>query len=83
MTKTLNLPNADMPAHPLTITEKHEDGSTTQVPFLGITKREYFAAMALQGLLAGNTNENLSYQASNAVLIADELLKALDDNQNA
>ena len=50
----------------------------------GLTKREYFAAMALQGILA---NEELRYQlcrpnkigvAGYAIEQADELLKQLD-----
>lgn len=46
----------------------------------GLTKREYFAAMAMQGLLA---NEAHSYRtnlllAEYAVIVSDELINALN-----
>ena len=45
---------------------------------LGLTKREYFAALALQGLLAhGNT---LDEATEWAVYAADYLIEALNDN---
>ena len=44
----------------------------------GLTKREYFAALAMQGLLA---NQNLNYHferiANDSVDISDALIKAL------
>ena len=46
----------------------------------GLTKREYFAAMAMQGL-ANNWHRNDQDRqecANRAVLIADELIKALN-----
>lgn len=45
---------------------------------LGLTKREYFAAMAMQGLLA---NPNISCVTSDAVLYGDKLIKALNEIQ--
>jgi hypothetical protein len=42
----------------------------------GLTKREYFAAMAMQGLLA---NPNISCVTSDAVLYADKLIEALNE----
>lgn len=46
----------------------------------GLTKREYFAAMAMQGLLADPEarNQGSSSVASSAVMHADELIKALN-----
>jgi hypothetical protein len=44
-------------------------------PEEGLTKREYFAAMAMQGLLA---NPNISCVTSDAVLYADKLIEALN-----
>ena len=48
----------------------------------GLTKREYIAAMAMQGLLASETTENrfatLADLAESAVQQADELLLALE-----
>ncbi len=51
----------------------------------GFTKREYFAAMALQGLLARNTesptltiNGVKKYYEESAVIFADALIEALN-----
>ena len=61
---------------------EEEDGSEIYEP--GLTKREYFAAMALQGLLS--TSKALPDNAEIiAVKMADELIKALntqDENSN-
>lgn len=49
--------------------------------FGGLTKREYFASMAMQGLLsepAVQTKTHMECIAHNSVLIADELIKALN-----
>jgi hypothetical protein len=49
----------------------------------GLTKREYFAAMALQGILADGMDIHLHEQghAKKAVLYADALIKALNESQ--
>lgn len=45
----------------------------------GLTKREYFAAIAMQGLLANpNTLNRGGIIATESVIIADSLLKALE-----
>ena len=44
----------------------------------GLTKREYFAAMAMQGLIAREPN-SIEYIAFYAVDLADELIKALNE----
>jgi len=44
----------------------------------GLTKREYFAAKALQGLLANNTIIISKTVAEDAVKLADHLTKALN-----
>jgi hypothetical protein len=41
----------------------------------GLTKREYFAAMAMQGLLS---NPNTSFETRDAVIIADALIAELN-----
>ena len=50
----------------------------------GLTKREYFAAMAMQGILA-NTNIGANYipieQAMYSVKLADAIIKALNEIQ--
>ena len=44
----------------------------------GLTKREYFAALAMQGLLANHqTTAYHEHVPINAVTLADELIKAL------
>lgn len=52
---------------------------------LGLTKREYFASLAMQGMLANNLNvpntPNVEYVARLSVIAADELLKQLNDEQ--
>jgi hypothetical protein len=46
----------------------------------GLTKRELFAAMALQGLAANSDNYNtLAGDARSAVAAADELIDALNE----
>ena len=48
---------------------------------IGLTKREYFAAMALQGYLASvptDTIERPEYAASHAVKYADALIDELN-----
>lgn len=49
----------------------------------GLTKREYFAAMAMQGLLAHESSNSLSFEqtADAACIQADALIKALNENQ--
>lgn len=46
--------------------------------FGGLTKREYFAAMAMQGLIAGQWHNSMAQQA---VEFADELLEALEPKE--
>ena len=46
-------------------------------PQEGLTKREYFAAMALQGLLA-NDSELITSKARDAVQAADALIEILN-----
>jgi hypothetical protein len=41
----------------------------------GLTKREYFAAMAMQGLLS---NPNTSFETRDAVIIADAIIAELN-----
>ncbi len=72
--------NSDQSAFPLAI----EGGLTNQNHIAGLTKREYFAAMAMQGLLM-NYNQNGMYGNNIscpkveifAVQCADQLLKEL------
>lgn len=79
--------NGYEPAHPTTITFSSEDnektvnrqiGSTTYEIY-GLTKREHFAAMAMQGLLANSSLQvGFSGKAEWATEAADALIKALN-----
>lgn len=58
------------------------DTSEGQGFFRGLKKREYFAAMAMQGILASNRTQKTETSLSKlAVYYADELIKALNENQ--
>lgn len=48
--------------------------------YVGLTKREHFAALAMQGVLAGDTAAKLPVErvAGVAVACADALIKELD-----
>jgi hypothetical protein len=58
------------PIHPV---ERYNDHD-----FTGLTKREYFAAMAMQGILSSSADRGESYVATQSVKFADELLKQLE-----
>lgn len=65
------------PAFPLVL---DEDTNFSVVP--GLTKREYFAAIALQGLLAGDVVKNLfpTEAACDALKYADALIEELNSD---
>ena len=75
--------NGDMPAMPLksgNIEWNHETG-WRRIGDSGLTKREQFAAMAMQGLLVNmgrNEFNDCVVVADEAVNAADALLKALE-----
>lgn len=46
----------------------------------GLTKREYFAAMAMQGLCANPHPGSITKVAKMSVECADELIKQLNEN---
>ena len=45
---------------------------------LGLTKREYFAAMAMQGLLSSDSRDAVDEFVKYSVYAADALIKALN-----
>lgn len=68
--------NADEPIHGRVI-----QSGTAKIKNGGLSKREYFAAKALQGFLSGPHAEadcGLHGLAHDSVTAADELLKALE-----
>ena len=68
--------NSNKPAYPISeeMTDRIDSGITI---YTGLTKREYFAGLAMQGIC---TDDRLSpvLIAELAVSIADELLKQLE-----
>ena len=75
--------NGNMPAMPQTGTEGTE-GDLNSPEFwggVGLTKREHFAGLAMQGFIAGSVpgdNRTIDEASSLAVKFADALLKELD-----
>ena len=53
--------------------------------FAGLTKREYFAAMAMQGILSNDATENTAWDydiiGKHCAMAADALIKALNETQ--
>lgn len=67
--------NGNMPAMPI---ELSGFGQYAPEVHTGLTKREYFAGLIMQGLMANYGNcEDLGGLAKSAVIRADELLEAL------
>jgi hypothetical protein len=59
----------------------HPEGGIDS-PQLGLTKREYFAGLIMQGLLANPNNDgNPKYAAKHSVECSEELIKALNNEQ--
>ena len=83
--------NADKPIHPLRGADGRlfstNGGYLEQAPVaMGLTKREHFAAMAMQGLLSNpnlvhysGTDDKADRMRDMAVNYADGLLKALEE----
>lgn len=76
--------NGEQPAYPTIV---YGVGNEVNDTINGLTKREYFAAMAMQGILSGSTDNhalvqggdfNTPHIALKAVQLADELLKQLE-----
>jgi len=67
--------NADMPAMPSGIQEDYNN--LAQEPLnLGLTKREYFAAMAMQGMMANDDALRRMAEAGEAEMISPNTLMA-------
>lgn len=79
--------NADKPINPV----MNSDGFATSFENIdgadggatGLTKREHFAGLAMQGLLSNNLiighgSDEIQWVAKHAILQADELLKQLE-----
>lgn len=82
--------NGEQPINPQMYTQVSEtdfqplkDGQKTghERKFSGLTKREYFAAMAMQGMLAKYGTDYQSQHAKESVYMADTLLKELEKSE--
>ncbi len=75
--------NGDMPANPCGDTFVYDKAfeSATKVVCggKGLTKREHFAALAMQGLLSCDVKDSVEVFARTSVEIADALLAALEN----
>lgn len=78
--------NADQPINPDPM-RGAEQTYSNQNPYehpTGLTKREYFVGLAMQGLLSNNLivdgceHDSMKWIAEHAILQADELLKQLE-----
>ena len=87
--------NADKPIHVKNgenIIHSFNSTDYSQGNFEGLTKREYFAGLAMQGILSSQTEmrsngfsltkEEIKYICEESVLLADELLKQLETTQD-
>lgn len=88
--------NADKLAHPEYSMYQHRDGEYVLSVEGGLTKREYFAGLAMQGMISNSTffeqivikRENGAVRSIEdrtgrlAVDYADALLKALEESSN-
>ena len=72
--------NANMPAAPVIVSTTlwPEQSTLTSVGTTGLTKREHFAGLIMQGLISNHGNEGAEAFASYAVEYANALLKALE-----
>ena len=81
--------NSDKPINPIVQEENiGQGGKILMCTEYGLTKREYFAGLAMQGLLAlpdkgtfGSFDEAIEWICEVSVKFADELLKQLE-NEN-
>ena len=76
--------NADKPIYPLEF--KKEGSYNTEGWSNGLTKREYFAGLAMQGIIAGRKDElykikdeTIKIYVKLSIKSADELLKQLEE----
>ena len=58
----------------------HPEGGIDS-PQSGLTKREYFAGLAMQGLLSEGSTGSFENIAKESVKFADELIKAINNEQ--
>jgi hypothetical protein len=76
----MNMENKDQSAFPMK-EGKQANGQPRYAQY-GLTKREYFAAMAMQGILANpECNASIEGYVKDAIKYADELLTQLNNSK--
>lgn len=86
--------NANKPIYPTTSQKINETEffeynlPNKEKQYSGITKREYFAGLAMQGMISNpnivrpkESDEEFKYFSERAIKYADELLKHLEENE--
>ena len=77
--------NADKPINPQIFSSTNNDNQLYEIwtdqDNQGLTKREHFAGLAMQGMISSTLNNSPKFIAEVAVKIADELLKQLDNKK--
>lgn len=73
-------------AYPVNIQGDADDGGIFRISTPGLSKREWFAGMAMQGLLSGLGNKRVSHYMAEeitdeAVMMADKLIKQLKEQK--
>lgn len=82
--------NADKPIHPSFTVNDHDGGlslATTEAANrgmihhgnVGLTKREYFAGLAMQGWISGRKDMMYRYKQSDLAKIAEKSVQAADE----
>lgn len=72
--------NANLPAFPVSANDRanYEAGGYVPNGVFGMTKREYFAALAMQGLVALDATGEWEKYAERSVAAADALIAELE-----
>lgn len=73
--------NGNMPAQPTPYMDQQNSTGELYCTNEGLTKREHFAAMAMQGLLSSTAIDSPKEFARGAVKAADALLAALSNKE--
>ncbi len=74
--------NANMPAMPQSVSRSDDGAVISSCDFVGcegLTKREYFAGLAMQGAMSRQGSHLFCDIADESVRAADALLKRLDE----
>jgi len=75
----MKMKNADKLAHPEYSMSQNRDGDYSLSVDGGLTKREHFAGLAMQGFCVGGGN--IEYIANASVRLADALLAKLEEGE--